>query len=238
MNKDINGATNPDDKKIAATLPLIAEGIRAGASAMGLDMPPRIAEVLGRFLLELQKWSRAINLTGVREIAEMVPRHILDSLSLVPHIKGDTLVDVGSGAGLPGLPLAMFRPQLKVQLIEANAHKAAFLRHVVRLLRMENVAVAQGRVQNWHHNQGFENVVSRAFAPPKKFIALCSPLVCGGGQMLLMCGPSAPSLEDLAFSSPGLKAAREQRVNIPGLPGQRRIIVLQQQLFSTSNRLH
>ena len=243
MNNDIDskgcdGAPDSDGGKVAAALPPIAESIRAGASALGLDMPPQAAEDLGRFLLELRRWSQAINLTGVREIADMVPRHILDSLALAPHIKGDTLVDVGSGAGLPGLPLALAMPQLEVQLIESNSRKAAFLRHVVHLLKMDNVAIAHGRVQDWDQEQDFANVVSRAFAPPQEFVALCARLVRGGGQMLLMCGPSAPSHEDLALAGPGMKTVREQDVKIPGLDGQRRIVVLQRPLFSTSSRLH
>ena len=236
MNNDID-SKGFDGNKVAA-LPPIAESIRAGASAMGLDMLPRAAEDLGRFLLELQHWSQAINLTGVREIAEMVPRHILDSLALVPHIKGDTLVDIGSGAGLPGLPLAIAMPQLEVQLIESNSRKAAFLRHIVHLLKMDNVAIAHNRVQDWDPEQYFDNVVSRAFAPPQEFVALCARLIRGGGQMLLMCGPSAPNPDDLTFVGPGMKTVREQKVEIPGLDSQRRIVVLQQPLFSTSSRLH
>ncbi len=243
MNKDLDGkgwdgTPGSDGSNIAAALPPVAESISTGGSALGLDMPPQAAENLGRFLLELQRWSQAINLTGVREIADMVPRHILDSLALVPHLKGGTLVDVGSGAGLPGLPLAMVRPQLRVQLIESNSRKAAFLRHVVHLLKIDNVAIAHSRVQDWDADKSFDNVVSRAFAPPQEFVALCAQLVRGGGQMLLMCGPSAPSPEELAFAGPGMKAVREQHVDIPGLDGQRRIVVLQQPLFSTSSRLH
>ena len=237
MNKDID-SKNYDGNKTAADLPPIAESIRVGASAMGLDIPPGAAEGLSRFLLELHRWSQAINLTGVREIAEMVPRHILDSLTLAPYIKGDTLVDVGSGAGLPGLPLAVVRPQLRVQLVESNSRKAAFLRHVVHLLKIDNVAIVHGRVQDWDHDEGFDNVVSRAFAPPQEFVSLCTQLVRGGGQMLLMCGPSAPSSEDLAFAGPGMKAVREQKVDVPGLDSERRIVVLQQPLFSTSSSLH
>jgi 16S rRNA (guanine527-N7)-methyltransferase len=190
--------------------------LEAGLRALGIDRACSLA--LLDYLTELQKWNNAYNLTAIREPAEMVTRHLLDSLVLLPYVKGP-LLDVGSGAGLPGIPLAIAAPELQVTLLDSNGKKARFLRHAVRALKLDNVDVVESRVEDYRPAQPYAEVTSRAFAALGDFFRLSEHLLAADGQWLAMKGkldgletqqlPAGVGIVDIkALTVPGLDEAR------------------------------
>lgn len=175
-------------------------------------------ETIVAYLQLLHKWNKAYNLTAVRDPQEMVTRHILDSLSIASYLKGTRILDVGSGAGLPGIPLAITHPQLEFSLIDSNNKKIAFLNHLVLNLKIMNVKVIHARVEDYKPHHCFDSIVTRAFSSLANFTAVTQHLLCPDGCWLAMKG-EYPEQEigelDGEFSSmvydllvPGLDAAR------------------------------
>ena len=163
-----------------------------GLDALGLSLPARAPGQLVEYLGLLAKWNRTYNLTAIREPLAMVSHHLLDSLAILPHLPMPLararLADAGSGAGLPGIPLAVARPDWSVSLAEANQKKAAFLRQAAIELGLANVEVYEGRVEDWKPTSRFAVVVSRAFAELAAFIAACRHLVEPNGFLAAMKG--------------------------------------------------
>ena len=143
---------------------------------------------LTQYLDLLEKWNKAYNLTALRKRTDMVSLHVLDSLAIMTWVQGDSLLDVGTGAGLPGIVLAIAKPELNIVLLDSNGKKTRFLREVKRLLCLNNVEVVQSRVENYHHAQGFDTVVSRAFSSLKDFTKKTQHLVKSDGIFLAMKG--------------------------------------------------
>jgi 16S rRNA (guanine527-N7)-methyltransferase len=175
-------------------------------------LPSGRRDRLLQYLELLAKWNRTYNLTAVREPCAMVSHHLLDSLVVIPHlpVQDGALADVGSGAGLPGIPLAIAQPQWRVTLNDASEKKAAFLRQAVIELGLRNVAIHQGRVEAWRPAVRFAVVISRAFAQLARFIASCRHLARPGGVLAAMTGaaPTDAGGEVIALSVPLLNAAR------------------------------
>ena len=163
-----------------------------GLGELALELPAGAAERLLQYTALLAKWNRTYNLTAIREPLAMVAHHLLDSLSVLPHLplpqEGACLADVGSGAGLPGIPLAIARPRWHVALAESSQKKAAFLRQAAIELGLDNVEVHEGRVEAWRPQPLFDLVISRAFAALGEFIAACRHLVRPGGVLAAMKG--------------------------------------------------
>jgi 16S rRNA (guanine527-N7)-methyltransferase len=168
----------------------------AGALASGLEqlavrLPDGASEKLLEYLDVLAKWNRTYNLTAIRDPLEMVTHHLLDSLAALPHLampEHATLADAGSGGGVPGIPLAIARPNWRVTLNDASEKKAAFLRQAAIELRLANVEVHEGRLEAWRPRRSFTLVISRAFAELADFIATCKHLVAPGGTLAAMKG--------------------------------------------------
>ncbi len=190
----------------------------AGARALGLALTPDQRERLLAYRDELARWSRVHNLTAVREPGEMVPVHLLDSLALQPWLAPGALADVGSGGGLPGIPLAIAAPDRLVTLIEPRAKRALFLQHVVRMLALSNVGVERCRVEALGAVAAFDTVVTRAFGSLRQFADAAAPLCRPGGWLLAAKGRRpedeiaalAPgwTSEAVALEVPGVDAAR------------------------------
>jgi 16S rRNA (guanine527-N7)-methyltransferase len=180
---------------------------------------------LARLLRLLEKWNQAFNLTAVREVDEMVTRHVLDSLSARPFLYGNTVLDVGTGAGFPGLPLAMLEPARQFSLLDSGGKKVRFVRHAIGELGIENVSVEQIRVENFEPETPFDTVVCRAFSTVGHFVGQCARLVSDGGRMIAMKGRS-PEAELSGLPDPW-EATEVAAVNIPGLAGQRHIVVIE-----------
>ena len=172
--------------------------LERGLEEMALALPAGAAERLLGYVALLVKWNRTYNLTAIRDPLAMVAHHLLDSLSVLPHLplgaERARLADAGSGAGLPGIPLAIARPRWRIALAEASQKKAAFLRQAAIELALDNVEVHEGRVEAWHPQPLFDLVISRAFAALAEFIAACRHLVAPGGMLAAMKGAAPQDL--------------------------------------------
>ena len=174
------------------------EALHRGVGELGLDLPQGAEALLMRYVALLAKWNRTYNLTAIRDPLAMVAQHLLDSLSVLPHLplasERVRLADAGSGAGLPGIPLAVARPGWHIVLAESSQKKAAFLRQAAIELALGNVEVHEGRVETWRPQPLFDLVISRAFAVLAEFIAACRHLVGPGGTLAAMKGAAPQDL--------------------------------------------
>ena len=203
----------------------VAMQLAAGIAALGLDLPPSGEIRLLAYLALLDKWNRVYNLTAVREPERMVSHHLLDSLAAVPHFSGPTVLDVGSGGGLPGIPLAIARPDLQVTLIDSVAKKTAFLLQAKAELGLANLTVATGRVEDFRSETGFDSITSRAFSDLKEFVTLTRPHLKPGGRWLAMKG-LYPN-EEIAMLPADVKVSADHALHVPGLDASRHLIVLE-----------
>lgn len=207
----------------------LSQRLRDGLAAMHLELPPEQQEKLLAYLALLKKWNRTYNLTAIRDENEMVNQHLLDSLSLLPAIEKSALAgrrwaDVGSGAGLPGIPLAIARPTLEFTLIETVEKKSAFQRQAKIELGLKNLAVLGGRVEEVAAG-GFDAVVSRAFAELADFVRLAGHLPVPGGRLYAMKG--AIPEDEIGRLPKGWAVAECVNLEVPGLNAQRHLIVLE-----------
>ena len=166
-----------------------------GAKAFGINLNQRTIEAFDLYLRELLKWNRKINLTAVRTEKEIVLKHFVDSLSVFPHLTGiSSLLDIGSGAGFPGIPLKMIRPSLEVTLLDSVRKKVDFQRQIIRTLGLKGIVAIHGRIQDKEilQNLGgrFDSAISRAFSDLRTLLALALPLLKKGGIVLAMKGES------------------------------------------------
>lgn len=176
------------------------EALDLGAKQLGLSLPSRAREQLVAYLALMAKWNKTYNLTAVREPLAMVSHHLLDSLAVLPHLPmpaAGALADVGSGAGLPGIPIAIARPEWTVVLAEANQKKAAFLRQVTIELGLRNARVHEGRVESWQPPERFAVVISRAFARLAEFARACAHLLAPAGSLVAMKGALHDELAEM-----------------------------------------
>jgi len=162
----------------------LAQGLRA----LGLAPDPDRERALLHYLTLLARWNRVYNLTAVDDPDAMVQRHLLDSLAAVPLLRGGTFVDVGSGAGLPGIPLAIWMSDRHFTLLDRSARKTRFLTQVKIELRLDNVQVVHARVESWRPATGFDGVLSRAFAALPDFVALAGHLAAPRGTLYAFKG--------------------------------------------------
>lgn len=201
--------------------------LERGLGELKLPLPESSRQRLLQYVALLAKWNRTYNLTAVRSQEEMVSRHLLDSLAILPHLpvpqEEPALADAGSGAGLPGIPLALARPDWRVTLVEASAKKAAFLRQAAIELGMENVAVQETRVEQWRPGQGFAVVVSRAFAGLAQFIAACRHLLAPHGVLAAMKGRDPRA--ELEGLPPGCGCEPPIRLSVPLLDAHRHLVL-------------
>ena len=200
--------------------------LERGLAELALQLPNEAQERLLRYLALLAKWNRTYNLTAVRDPLEMVHNHLLDSLAILPHLPLESsarIADVGSGAGLPGIPLALARPQWHVALVEANQKKAAFLRQAAIELRLANIEVHEGRVEAWQPPTRFHLVISRAYATLAAFVAACGHLLAPGGVLAAMKG-KRPDRE-LAELPADVRCKAVLAVRVPFLAAERHLVL-------------
>ena len=190
----------------------------AGIRELGYPVP---SDKLLQYLHLLDKWNQAYNLTAVRDIEAMVTRHIIDSLAILPWVKGAQLLDVGTGAGLPGIPLAIARPDLHVVLLDSNGKKIRFLHEVKRMLSLVNVDIIQTRVENYHPSHGFDTVTSRAFSDLAHMTKLTQHLIATDGIWLAMKG-RWPEAELAGLQHP----YRVESYQVPSLDGDRCCVII------------
>jgi 16S rRNA (guanine527-N7)-methyltransferase len=203
---------------------VLVERLRAGLTDLGIDAGPAAQTMLLDYLQLLERWNRRYNLTAVREPGAMVTRHLLDSLALLPHVGNGTLIDVGSGAGLPGIPLAIADPHRPVTVLDSNGKKTRFLEHVRATLKLANVAVVKARVEDYRPQAGFDRVVSRAFASLDDMIRSCRHLLGPRGEFLAMKG-QVPDRE-LAAAQTLARLVSMEALAVPGLDEARCLVRL------------
>ena len=163
----------------------IESSLLQGMKGLRLDVP---CDGLLHYLSLLYKWNQAYNLTAVRDMDSMVTKHLLDSLAILPWVKGTRVLDVGTGPGLPGVPLALANPALQVVLLDSNGKKIRFLQEVKRALALNNVEIVQTRVESYHPTQGFDTVTSRAFSDLQHMLNCTQHLIATDGIWLAMKG--------------------------------------------------
>lgn len=193
-----------------------------GLAALDLDLSDAVRDRLIAYVELLARWNAAYNLTAVRDPGEMVARHLLDSLAIAPHVTGTTLADLGSGAGLPGIPLALVAPERQVTLVDSNGKKARFLREAVRALKLANVRVIEGRVQDVPGQ--FDCVTARAFATLADMLAWAGGLLADGGSWLAMKGKVDEA--EIAAVPAGFRVERIVALQVPATVGERHLIVV------------
>ncbi len=215
--------TSKDDSAAAAPVALWARQLSEGLKTMGLSLSASQQQALVDYLALLLKWNRAYNLTAVRDPRQMVSRQLLDSLSILPWIRGPRVLDVGTGAGLPGIPLAIALPGFEFLLLDSNGKKTRFVQQAVIELGLPNVEVRQARVEQLADACGFDTITSRAFADLHEMLDLTGHLRAPDGQWAAMkSGLEEFNRERLA---PGLRAQVE-RLEVPGEAGQRNLVLI------------
>lgn len=196
----------------------------AGAARLGVPLDEATAQRLSRVLDELLKWNRAYNLTAITQPREMLTHHLLDSLSVQRFLAGRRVIDVGTGAGFPGLPLAIVDPQRHFTLLDSNGKKVRFVAHVVRALGLANVDAVHSRAEAFVPPQPFDTVVARAFAPLPTLVEWVAPLCSPHTRVLAMKGRALE--QERAGLPPGWVIERDEPVEVPGLDEERRVVVL------------
>lgn len=200
----------------------LQEKLSHGLQALNIQLDDTTQTRLLDYLALLQKWNKVHNLTAVRDPNDMVTLHLLDSLAVLPHIREGRLLDVGSGAGLPGIPLAIVRPDLQVTVMDSNHKKASFMRQAKAVLGIGNLEVACGRVEELRPEYKFDMVISRAFSDLVEFMRLTDHLCAEGGVWLAMKGVYPH--EELAQVQ-GL-STEVVPLTVPGLEAQRHLVFL------------
>ncbi len=202
---------------------VLPDRLEQGVAALGLDLPTAAVPRLLDYQALLERWNGTYNLTAVRDPVEMITRHLLDSLAILPHVHGSSLVDLGTGPGLPGLVLAIAAPGRQIVLVDSNGKKVRFLREAIRALKLEGVQAVQSRVETVQGQ--FDCVTARAFASLADMLRWGGHLLAPGGQWLAMKGrrpdDERPGLPD------GFVLHEMRTLQVPGLEGERHLAVIQ-----------
>lgn len=200
----------------------LAAQLQLGLQSLHLELSDEQQLKLIAFIELLKKWNRVYNLTAVHDLHQMLKRHILDSLSIAPYLKGARVVDIGAGAGLPGIPLAIANPEFQFVLIDSNRKKTRFMQQVKTELTLDNVSVVCSRAENFNTNELFDSVISRALSDLSQMTRWASHLCAADGVMLAMKGTyPEPELAELAKSFE-IKAVH--KINYWGLDADRYLV--------------
>jgi len=192
-----------------------------GLKALKVSLTEDKIEQLFQFIILLEKWNKTYNLTAVRNREDMVRLHLLDSLAIAPYIKGKRIIDIGTGAGLPGIPLAIARPELEFTLLDSNAKKTRFVLQAVLELKLNNVTVSHQRAENYYPEQAFHEIITRAFTNLPDMIQLTSHLLVKDGILFAMKGKiSAPEIEQASAKH----TITVIPVHVPGIDAERCLI--------------
>jgi 16S rRNA (guanine527-N7)-methyltransferase len=204
--------------------PTTAAQLRGLARQLGVELDAEMAGKLLRLLDELVQWNRAFNLTGIGTREAMVATHLLDSLAASGDLAGARIADLGTGAGFPGLPLAIAHPQRRFTLIDATAKKVRFVAHAARALGLANVEALHARAESMAPAEPFDTILARAVAPLPKLVALAGALTRPGTRLLALKG-KRPTAELAALPS-GWELAGVRELRVPGLDAERCLVTL------------
>ncbi|MHA7881261.1 MAG: 16S rRNA (guanine(527)-N(7))-methyltransferase RsmG [Saccharospirillum sp.] len=198
-----------------------------GLAQQGLTLAEDAIERLLAYHGLLAKWNRAYNLTSVRDPQAMIARHLLDSLSVLPFVRPASLLDVGTGPGLPGMVLALVQPDHPVTLLDSNGKKTRFLTQVKMELGLTQVEVVHSRLEQWQPGHGFAQITSRAFATLAEMVAKSAHLLAPGGRFLAMKGLYPH--DEIAALPPGYRVEAVHTLQVPGTDGARHLVELSAQ---------
>ncbi|MBS1208485.1 MAG: glucose inhibited division protein [Proteobacteria bacterium] len=202
-----------------------AQRLAAGIAALGLDLDEVTQQRLLAYGALLMKWNKVYNLTAIRDEAAMIDLHLLDSLSILPHVADVSRVaDIGSGGGLPGIPLAICRPDCEVALVETVGKKASFLLQAKAELKLANLSVHNTRVENFKPAELYPAVSSRAFASLHDFVTLTGHLLAPGGHWIAMKGVYPQ--DELDALPAGIQLRESRRLHVPGVDAERHLLFI------------
>ena len=196
--------------------------LREGLQQLSLTISDQQISQLLDYMSLLEKWNSAYNLTSIREPEKMLHVHLLDSLSIAPFVKGERIIDVGTGPGLPGIPLAIVYPERQFTLMDSNGKKTRFLFQVRNVLGLKNVTEIQSRVENYKPETPFDGVTSRAFTSLQQMVEKCAHLVGESGRFYAMKG-QYPT-EELSALPKHYNVVASHRLQVPGVDGERHLI--------------
>lgn len=202
----------------------MANHLSEALHAMGINMQAQQEVCLLDYLALIAKWNRAYNLTAIHDPERMLTHHLLDSLSILHRIGNGPLLDVGSGAGLPGIPIAIARPELKVTLLDSSQKRCGFMLQAAIELHLENVCVTHARVETFHPREKYAQIVSRAFSDLNEFVAVTRHLLANGGEWLAMKG-LYPNEEISQLD--GAQIMHHLKLHVPNLNADRHLIILE-----------
>jgi 16S rRNA (guanine527-N7)-methyltransferase len=202
----------------------LVDDLLVGLNTLGLSLPEKSRDKLLAYLKLLEKWNKVYNLTAIREPERMLSQHLLDSLAVLPYIQGESILDVGSGGGLPGVPLAIALPGRNVVLLDSSQKKTTFLKQASIELQLPNISVVCDRVESWRPNRCFDIVISRAFSDLAQFARLAGHLCAPEGALLAMKGVNPH--EEATQLPAGVKIERIIPLQVPQLEAQRHLVVM------------
>jgi 16S rRNA (guanine527-N7)-methyltransferase len=202
----------------------LLDKLAEGLAALELDLSDHVQHQLINFLHLLVKWNRAYNLTAVRQPEQMVTRHLLDSLVIGPYIQGPRILDVGTGAGLPGIPLALAYPNCQFTLLDSNGKKIRFVTQAVAELGLVNVDVVQSRVEAYQPASRFDTVTARAYSSIEELVKQTAHLLADGGQYLIMKG--AYPVAEIEAMPAGYVLEAIHQLRVPKLESERHLLVV------------
>jgi len=203
----------------------LAEALNSGLLELTWPVPdPQQQATLLSYLGLLERWNKAYNLTAIRDPMQMVTRHLLDSLSVAPWIKGRRLLDAGTGAGLPGIPLAITKPDLEVTLLDSSGKKIRFLNHVRRELGLDNITIVQERLESYSAETRYQAIICRAFTNLASFARAARHLAVAPSRLLAMKGKFPQSeLKDLPA---WIRIDSVEKLSVPGLQEDRHLVIM------------
>jgi 16S rRNA (guanine527-N7)-methyltransferase len=199
--------------------------LRAGMVGLGLESAGDTVYVLAKYLRLLARWNKAFNLTGPSSLKDMVARHVLDSLTVLPYLAGTAVLDVGTGAGLPGIPLAVLDPHRHYTLLDSKGKKTRFVTQAIGELGLDNIDVVQARVEAFAPEQHFDTVVTRAFSSLTRFVQNCQHLTAAGGRLVALKGRYPD--EELKPVLRAVTAVNVLPVYVPGLDAERHVVIIE-----------
>jgi 16S rRNA (guanine527-N7)-methyltransferase len=205
--------------------PSLEERLESGLKELAVPVGRQGVARLIQYVALLDKWNRVYNLTAVRDAEKAVSAHLLDCLAVVPYLRGTRVLDVGSGAGLPGIPIALARPEIRVTMLDSSHKKAAFLRQALADLQLRNAEIVCERAESWRPSQKFDSVISRAFAELTEFVRLTEHLLAPGGLLAAMKG--VHPYEEIDKLPREFRVTQVRRLVVPGLEAERHLVLIE-----------